>query len=195
MNVNNLADTQSAREMGVKAMFYGKPGSGKTVLALQAPKPVAVLDLEPGVHWALNAKDDEGNTIATGIRKAMGFTERRVKRIKLCYQCHYTAQLSEKEPVFCARQSPDKGVVITRAALFLTLIVKYPAFSLLAIFSSFSLFLGFLQQVWLPEILALLDLLSFFRVLFLYIFLITITIIFFFRFFFLFFCKRQINYR
>jgi hypothetical protein len=65
MKLTKLVDLQA--QSFFKIMLYGQPGVGKTVLALQAPKPIMLFDFDPGAAYAMNAHTADGEGIIDGL--------------------------------------------------------------------------------------------------------------------------------
>ncbi len=57
MAVKAFSPKEAFTHIGLKALVYGPPGSGKTTLAKTMPKPVLVIDFEGGIITLLNEPD------------------------------------------------------------------------------------------------------------------------------------------
>jgi len=53
----------ATRAAAPRILLYGKPGSGKTVLAAQAPRPCLLLDIDQGADFVLEAEGPDGEPL------------------------------------------------------------------------------------------------------------------------------------
>jgi hypothetical protein len=80
-------DKKVAPRVGIVAMYYGEPGTGKTFNALSYPSPMLVIDTENRCELVLRQQEDDKEvyiapaTNLTDIREALNFFYQKTKNL------------------------------------------------------------------------------------------------------------------